>query len=148
MSDSPDLFGKADALLGRYRGEARADPDYPVLTEVVESPAPSGSVSPEQGPATSPPLDEPAVAETRRLTDVQLAELQSRMFERLAPSIGALVDAAFAEAWQEKMEEQLRRALQELTIQVKAELEAQLREQLADAIRNGVASLREPGEAG
>lgn len=146
MSDRHGLFEKADALLGRYRGETRTDPDYPVLTEVVEPVTPHEPAPPEQHSPALPPQDDHSFAEVGGLTEQQLAELESRMFEQLEPSIGALVDAAFAEAFQERLEERLRQSLHELMSQVKTEVETQLREQLADAIRSGVASLREPRE--
>lgn len=57
MSDTDDIFGKIDALLGKRVGFAgavrqREENDFPLLTEVVEAPV---IASPEFEPSTSEP---------------------------------------------------------------------------------------------
>jgi hypothetical protein len=149
MSDSRELFEKAEALLGRYRGEpeperaAPGDPaseaDYPVLTEIIE---------PGQGPAfaTSEPADaalcEEPPAAASALTGEQLREIELRVLERIEMALQPLVEAAFRQALSEQFEEQLRWMLHEFSEQAKADVEAQLRERLSEAVHLSMESLR------
>ena len=149
MSDSRELFDKADALLGRYRGERDpgAEPDYPVLTEIVEP-----AQQPSAQPAATEPADaalsvEPAAAAgSTRLADEQLRAIELRVLEQLEPALQPLVEAAFRQALSEQFEQQLRWMLQEFTEQAKADVEAQLRERLSEAVRLSIEGIRASGK--
>jgi hypothetical protein len=143
MSDSDELFDKADALLGRYRGEQRdpgGEPDYPVLTEIVD---PAPGERPAQ-PPDSRLNEEPSAS--AGLTDEQLRDLELRILEQLEMALQPLVEATFAQAFSEQFEQQLRWMLHQLTEQAKADVEGQLRERLSEAVRLSFESLNARGE--
>ena len=132
MSD--DLFQKADALLGRYRGDARPEPDFPVLTEVVETlPAPAAQTSPG-APAT--PMEPPLYP-----GEADLEAMRARLLERLQPDIEALVSAA-VEAGRVQLEDQMRLAVHQSLADAEAEIQERLRERLEAALREAFGTLR------
>jgi hypothetical protein len=125
MSDSRDLFEKADALLGRYRGENRPDADFPVLTEVVE-------VLPAPGEGTR---------DRARMGEQQVEQLRARLLEKLQPDIEALVSSAL-EAARPAVEEQLRVAASALLAQAESDVRARVREIVDQAVRETLERLR------
>jgi hypothetical protein len=145
MSEPRELFDKADALLGRYRGEAKPglEPDYPVLTEVVE-PLQGSGPPPAEAEAAFP--REPAAPLRAQLTEGQLDAIEAQVVGQLQAWLPELVDAVFREAYAAQIEERLRRALHELAEQARADVERQLRERLSKALHRSIESLRERGE--
>lgn len=131
MSDSSDLFDKADALLGRYRGEARAaaETDFPVLTEVIETlPAPVVTEA-------APSLPQGA------RSDGDLDLLQAQLLEQLQQGLESLIVPAF-EAERSRLEDQLSAAVRESIAQARTDIEARLRERLEQAVHDAIARLR------
>lgn len=80
MSDESDILQKADALL--HRRAIRNEPDFPVLTEVVDThppapPSPVASVM-NTGDSVEPP---------RTITRIDIEELEHRILETILPAI-------------------------------------------------------------
>lgn len=131
MSDSRDLIDKTDALLGRYRGNAKPDPesDFPVLTDVYEQ-----RQSPDSPPeaaargfagkvdiAAAHPLD------SRELREELLA---NEVLRQLVPYI----EEALGDPLRERLDEHLRRALAALTGQVRIDIETLVRQAVSQAV--------------
>jgi hypothetical protein len=124
-----DLFHKADALVGRYRGETKPEPDFPTLTEVVETlPTPPAAVAPPEGPPA--PVDEAA-----------LEAVRVRLLERLQPEVERLLSAAI-EGGRTQLEDQLRVALHQLLSEAETDIQQQLRDRLDAAVTEAVEILR------
>lgn len=87
--DSQDLFGKIDAMFGKRAGFtpglARAEDDFPVLTEVVEAvlpPAPEPMTGGRD--ALVAPLEAPPALAVGQLTEVDIDRLAVALEARLA----------------------------------------------------------------
>src|SRR3954463_12535571 len=113
MSDPGDLLRKTDALLGRYRGAVReAQPDFPVLTEIVSTPHDHSSVpgqslqaSPDAGGALLPDAEQLKRELEKVVTDSlasQLPQILERRLEsalsELMAQLPSLIEAAVTEA--------------------------------------------------
>lgn len=141
MSDSSDLLKKADALLGRYRGGHKdvGEPDFPVLTDVVEEPgADPGKLFPPL-----PSLD-PISAPFAAITEAELREVERRIIEQIHRSIDPYIENFLKELLRERLDEYLGRALLMLTEQIRAEFGATVREAVVQAVDRALADKREP----
>jgi exonuclease VII large subunit len=124
--DPRDLFEKADALLGRYRGEGRIEPDFPTLTEVVEVPA---AAAPAEAAPSLPP------AATRQ--DEAIENLQAE----ITRSVHAQLDQAVAAAM-ETVSERLRAELEALLGSAEADARTALAEKIDQAVRIAIERYR------
>ena len=127
MSDSRDLIDKTDALLGRYRGNTKSNPedDFPVLTDIFDQRrlpvSPPGGSDGENGIAAANHLD------SRELDETLLVDEVLRL---LAPHI----EEALGDPLQERLDESLRRALAALTGQVRIDIEKLVRVAVSQAV--------------
>jgi hypothetical protein len=123
VSDSGDLVKKTDTLLARYRGRGKApEPDFPVLTEVVDS----GGPEPEPPPSGDVPPPE-----------MQDADKEAHAAEQLRLYLQAELTAKLKQALHEGTEERMRAALE----QIKVDLDARLEAAVADAVARAVEDL-------
>lgn len=85
--DAQDLFGKIDAMFGKRAGFtpglARAEDDFPVLTEVVEAVPPPAPANLGRDALIAPPEAAPALA-VGQLTEVDIDRLAVALEARLA----------------------------------------------------------------
>ena len=131
MSDSRDLIDKTDALLGRYRGNSKSNPesDFPVLTDIYSQGQIPGS--PPQGSASSVPgtggIPTANLSDSRELREAMLVDEVLRL---LAPHI----DEALGDPLRERLDEHLRRALAALTGQVRIDIEALVKAAVSQAV--------------
>lgn len=131
MSDSRDLIDKTDALLGRYRGNSKSNPesDFPVLTDIYNQGQIPGS--PPQASANGVPgkggIPAANLSDSRELREAMLVDEVLRL---LAPHI----DEALGDPLKERLDEHLRRALAALTVQVRIDIEALVRVAVSQAV--------------
>jgi len=131
VSDSRDLIDKTDALLGRYRGNSKSNPesDFPVLTDIYKQGQLPGS--PPQGSASGVPgkgcIPTANLSDSRELREAMLVDEILRL---LAPHI----DEALGDPLRERLDEHLRRALAALTGQVRIDIEALVRVAVSQAV--------------
>ena len=126
MNEGDDLLGKADALLGRYRGSSA--PDFPVLTDVVEQPHPEMS----QGKR---PVDKQG--DLRDLDDAIASELQD-IEARLIEQVLSTVEPCIADLVGAQLREQIRIRLDSSLTSLGDEIAEDIRSQLAELVRNAV----------
>lgn len=128
MSDSADeLLSKADALLSRWRNgwpPAQSTADYPVLTDVVESPALNGSHADRPHPA-----GEPALAEVQS-SAAHISALEARVRQRVLEAIEGTIPRMVADTVQGRLEE--------IAKELAAELTGQVREHISELVRDAV----------
>lgn len=126
MNEGDDLLGKADALLGRYRGSSA--PDFPVLTEVVEQPHPEMS---HAGKAVD---TEDRLRNRGDALEPKLRDLEVRIFERVLstvePQIADLVGAP--------LREQIKSLLDSVLADVSDKIAEGIRSDLAELVREAV----------
>jgi hypothetical protein len=127
MADPPrsnDVLGKADALLARYKAARAArqpEPpaDYPVLTEVFESPKP------------------------RPFSDLDLEiierELRLELLELLSGELERLVEVRV----RDRLEDRVAEAVAAIAKELETEIRRAVREALAEVIHGEIARLRE-----
>ena len=95
MADDKDILGKADALLRRHAGiPGAADPDVPLLTDLVQARAPA---APPADPVEREVFDRVIAEVEKRLT----AELERRVARQLAPQIHAAITSAVGDLHQD-----------------------------------------------
>jgi hypothetical protein len=87
LTDEKDILGKADALLRRHAGPAPAPDDVPLLTDLVEAPAPA---APPSDPVEREVYERVIAEVEKRLA----AELERRVARQLAPQIHAAITSA------------------------------------------------------
>ena len=136
MNESDDLIGKADALLGRYRkftppsGLAAAgnrEVEFPVLTEVVESPLFSGEQPAEEALKSSGATTAAGPLETKspsRFADL----LIDRILSELEPQLLFILEPVLRNHFQ--------RAMDSLVMEMHAEVGEVLRAAVNEAVQD------------
>jgi hypothetical protein len=123
-ADPNDLLGKADALLARYKAARAARPpeppaDFPVLTEVVESPKP------------------------RPFSDLDLEiierELRLELLELLSGELERMVEVRV----RDRIEDRVAEAIAAVAHDLETEIRRAVREALSEVIQGEIARLRE-----
>ncbi len=139
MSDSADeLLSKADALLSRWRGglpPAQPAADYPVLTDVVESPAQGDSRGPQ-------PTGAPAVA-VAQPSAAQISAIEARVRQCVLEAIEPTISGAVADGVHRRLEETARKLASELTGQVSEDISELVRDAVSRALERELARLRD-----
>lgn len=139
MSDSADeLLSKADALLSRWRGgfpPGQPTADYPVLTDVVESPAQGDSRRPQ-------PTYEPALA-VARPSAAQISAIEARVRQQVLEAIEATISGMIANGVHRRLEETASRLTSELTGQVSEDISDIVRDAVHRALERELAILRD-----
>ncbi|MBI4291042.1 MAG: hypothetical protein HY661_06135 [Betaproteobacteria bacterium] len=140
MSDSADeLLSKADALLSRWRGglpPAQRDADYPVLTDVVELPAPVDSQT-----GWRQPTGEPAAA-VAQPSAAQISAIEARVRQCVLEAIEPMISGAVADGVHRRLEETARQLASELTGKVSEDISELVREAVSRALEGELARLR------
>ena len=128
VSDSRDLIDKTDALLGRYRGNIKSNPesDFPVLTDIY-SPRPLATENSASGVTGTSDIQAANYLDSREVREDLLVDEVLRL---LAPHI----DAALGDPLRERLDEHLRRALSALTGQVRIDIETLVRVAVSQAV--------------
>ncbi len=137
MSDSDRLFQKADALLGRYRGDIRPtpQPDYPILTEVVEKLADSPSEPAKRALQTA-------------YSETDLQTLEASVMERVIRTLPALLAEISTQPQQAaRIRELLDHALRDLAEASRSTLQARVAALVSEAVQAAITELRESKEA-
>jgi len=133
MSEGEDLLGKADALLSKYRPAPAeheiALQDFPVLTEVVETPI--------ETPASD---SEPNSVESSRHSpkptlDQELRQLEYELRQRVLSAIEPYVASFLGKPLEMRIRTHLGPALDRLA----AEIAGVTREEIAELMRKAVA---------
>ena len=127
MSDSRDLIDKTDALLGRYRGNTKSNPegDFPVLTDIVDQR--QLPISPPEGSTGKNGISTANHIDSRELHEAWLVDEVLRL---LAPHI----EEALGDPLRERLDECLRTALAALTGQVRIDIEKLVRVAVSQAV--------------
>ena len=140
MSDSADeLLSRADALLSRWRGglpPVQPTADYPVLTEVVESPAQGESRADRPRPT-----HEPTVAAAQP-SAAQISALEMRVWQRVLDAIEPTIGGMVANSIQGRLGETSRRLTSELTGQVSEDISELVRDAVRRALELELVRLR------
>lgn len=135
MSDSADeLLSKADALLSRWRGglpPAQPAADYPVLTDVVESPAQGDS----RGPQPAVAVAQPSAA--------QISAIEARVRQCVLEAIEPTISGVVADGVHRRLEETARKLASELTGQVSEDISELVRDAVSRALERELARLRD-----
>ncbi len=141
MSDSADeLLSKADALLSRWRGgfpPGQPTTDYPVLTDVVESPAQGDS-----RPGRPQPSYEPALA-VAQPSAAQISAIEARVRQQVLEAIEATISGMIASGVHRRLEETASRLASELTGQVSEDISDLVRDAVHRALERELAILRD-----
>jgi hypothetical protein len=132
MSDSSEVLKKADALLGRYgRGtRAAAEPDFPVLTEIVE-------------PGRAITSAEPQVPGTAEPSPDDRSELASRIAEELRTAIAVGLADTLGEPLRERLEAYLHAAVEAVSGQIQHDLEDMVQDAVAEAVERVLQGMQE-----
>ena len=127
MSDSRDLIDKTDALLGRYRGNTKSNPesDFPVLTDIFDQR--QLPISPPEGSTSKSGISTANHIDSRELHEAWLVDEVLRL---LAPHI----EEALGDPLRERLDEYLRTALAALTGQVRIDIEKLVRVAVSQAV--------------
>jgi hypothetical protein len=125
VSESDDVFGKVDALLARHRAVRagqQPDPpvDYPVLTEVVETPTTPGTV----------------------LTDAELARLEQELRLQLLELLGGELERLVEARVHVRIEAKVRDIMTHAGREFETEVRRAVREALSEVINAEIARLR------
>jgi hypothetical protein len=124
MAESDDVLGKADALLARYKAARAArqpEPptDYPVLTDVFETPKP------------------------RPFSDLDLEiiekELRLELLELLSGELERLVEVRV----RDRLEDRVAEAVAAIAHELETEIRRAVRDALSEVIHGEIARLRE-----
>jgi hypothetical protein len=135
VSDSDDILGKTDALLGRYRGAVKPAPDsdFPVLTEVIgEADLNAGAFPAEE---VIPPRIQGTVADS-------LSE--DRILEEVLRALAPRIDEILGDPLKERLEDHVRNALQTLTDQMRLDVEALVRIAVSRAVEQVLSDKKNP----
>jgi hypothetical protein len=162
VTDTDDLLSKADALLAKWRagaGTSGPPPDYPVLTDIIDTPKmderPPVPVIPAEPPV--PVIDSaatPGTSEVPELDSLEMPELESppvsqagsALLAPLAPaddfprllSLYTASDVALGES--RSLEERIRlRVLEAVEPRIQAYLDVPLRHHLENLMRETAA---------
>ncbi|MCU0804697.1 MAG: hypothetical protein MUF79_06375 [Burkholderiales bacterium] len=125
MSESDDVLGKVDALLARHRaarGGVQPEPpaDFPVLTEIVDTPRTPGTI----------------------LTDAELARLEQELRLQLLELLGGELERMVEARVHARIEGKVREIMSHTGRELEAEVRRAVREALADVINAEIARLR------
>ncbi|MCU0897602.1 MAG: hypothetical protein MUC55_08880 [Burkholderiales bacterium] len=125
MSDPDDVLGKVDALLARHRavrGGTQPEPpvDFPVLTEIVDTPQRPGAV----------------------LTDAELGRLEQELRLQLLELLGGELERMVEARVHARIEGKVRELVGHMTRDLEAEVRRAVREALSDVINAEIARLR------
>jgi hypothetical protein len=136
MSESEDLFDKADALLGRYRGEPgkASEADFPILTEIVESPtiaaeAPAGKT-----------MD--ALPHRAGISEEAAHEISRHLVETLRQSIDEALEASFGTAAMQHLQQEIGRVVQQVLTDAGARAASRIQEDIEVAVGQALTEMK------
>jgi len=129
VSDENDILQKADALLRRRA--SCSEPDFPVLTEVVESP----QAVPPSAPGNS---SEKSADLSRGVTPNDILELERRILETMLPTLEVQLEELIRSTLLLHFSETLERALELACKEVSCATANQAAEQLSEAVKAAI----------
>lgn len=129
VSDENDILQKADALLRRRA--SYSEPDFPVLTEVVESP----QAAPPSAPGNS---SENSADLSRGVTPNDILELERRILETMLPTLEVQLEELIRSTLLPHFSETLERALDLAYKEVSGATANQAAEQLSEAVKAAI----------
>jgi hypothetical protein len=149
MSDGEELLGKADALLSKYRsgtastGSQSRLPDFPVLTEVVESPVDTAQLLPIE-PGTFRADLVPLPSEST--VDQELTQLEEELRRKVLLTIEPFVIDILGEILDTRLKGHLDPAFDRLAREIadatRSETVALVRQAISEAVQREIASLQ------